>query len=261
MKQTSSQTVKFPSNPFKSDDFEPLEITFSLGAPVMLSYPWIMFDAMVAHAVLEQQFPEILATLDSRVVADLSAMPLPLEKHEFLSLRQNPGFPNEMVAGIDFFYHASCSRFDVKATGTANIRKRICESDASHVTGLKKVDIVRGKLKAYDMRMVTITAPSCSFFCKGNKDAIVSLLEGITGLGKKRAAGFGRITGVFVSTTGSDTSIVHPGFGVNRPIPVTATKDLDLPGMADNVALLAYKPPYWDKSTHALCRVPDGFGG
>jgi len=245
-RKTSSRTIKFPSNPFNSEAFEPLEVRFELGAPVMLSYPWIMFDALVAHAVLEQHFPDVLTSLDSRVVVDLSEMPLPLEKYTFGS--------------NDFIYHASCSRFDVKGTATANIRKRICESDTSRIENLKKVDIVRGPLKAYDMRMITITAPTCTFYCKGDKDALASLLAGVTGLGKKRAAGFGRVMNVTVAMMDADTSIVHPTFGVNRPVPVPLAEQLGLPGASGNVALLAYKPPYWDKSSHALCRVPDGFG-
>jgi len=180
------------------------------------------------------------------VVVDLSRMPLPLEKHE--------------LGSNDFFYHASCSRFDVKATATANIRKRLCESDTSHVSGLKKIDIVRGQLKAYDMRMVTIIAPQCMFYCNGSKSALESLLANTTGLGKKRAAGFGRVIDVTVSRAGSDFSILHPVHGVNRPVPVAMAEKLALPRAAENVALLAYKPPYWDKSSHTLCRVPDGFG-
>ena len=121
------------------------------------------------------------------------------------------------------------------------------------------MDIVRGPFKAYDMKMITVAAPSCKFWCVGAKTALECLLAGVIGLGKKRAAGCGRITNISVTSTGSDHSIVHPALGVNRPIPVAATKTMVLPGSSENIALLAYKPPYWSKGDHVLCRVPDGF--
>jgi len=240
--------IKFPSNPFNNDRMEPLEIEFKLGAPVMLSYPWIMLDSLVAHAVLEQHFPDVLASLDGRVVVDLSELPMPLEKHRFTSNGKE-----------DFLYRGSCSRFSPSKTATVNIRKRLCEPDTRYLASTRKVDIVRGPFKAYGMKMITIAAPSCKFWCVGARRPLEELLAGVSGLGKKRAAGCGRIIGVSIVEAEQDASMLHPDHGVNRPVPVSLAKQLDLPGASESIAMLAYKPPYWNKSKHALCRVPDGF--
>lgn len=227
----------------------PLKITVRLGSPVMLSYPWIMLDSLLMHLALERDHPGLLASLDPRNPVDLD-VPLPLAM---------------VRVGGAYLYKGSCSRFSegVKAS-TMQVRKHVSPDDVEYLASPpKRLDIVRGAFKAYDMRMTTINARECTWHAVGDRDGVARLLENLDGLGKKRAIGYGRVLGVSVERCQEDWSIVHPIHGLNRPVPVSMAPSI--PGVAGattgEVANLAYRPPYWAKELHVPCHVPAGFGG
>lgn len=232
-----------------SEDYIPLEVRVDLASPVILSYPWIMLDSLLAHLVLEQQYPELLQSLPPRDPVDLTAVFLPLLREDFVL----GGKPT-------YLYHASCSRFGPAKTGIAHLRKKIAEDSLRFLnTRKRQIDVVRGPFKAYDMSQVSVSAKTCVFYCVGQETAIRTLLEGLQSLGKKRAAGYGRVINTQVLTITTDCSFVHPEFGLNRPLPVAFAEGRAIAGTT--TALLAYKPPYWGKQMVALCYTPSGFAG
>lgn len=220
----------------------PVQVTIRLGTPVMLSYPWIMLDSLLMHLALELDHPDLLASLDPRQPVPLDEVTLPVAKN------------GEM-------FKVSCSRFSEHVQAAANIRKKIEPGDAKYLaTPPKNIDIQRGAFKAYDMRMVTINASTCTFHAIGDVAGLERLLQNLDGLGKKRAAGFGRVLSVTVEPCGEDHHLVHPVHGLNRPVPVEVGERV--PGierLSPGVATLAYKPPYWSKEGHVPCYIPGGF--
>jgi len=93
----------------------------------------------------------------------------------------------------------------------------------------------------------------------GDKAWLEKYCTSLLAFGARTASGNGRIDKCTITSIPRDFSIVHPGFGVNRPVPVKATEALGLPGARTDVAMLSCKPPNWSRPNHVLCRIPEGF--
>ncbi|WP_456478144.1 hypothetical protein [Geoglobus ahangari] len=213
-------------------DFRPLRITFRMASPVCLTYPWIHFDAILAHLMQRKLDSHGYRSLPSkRVVKVTGKSILPLKK----------------TAGI---YHASVSFFDVSEAYTTTIYKRFCEKhlDLRRIRR-KKIDRARGHFRDYMISLVYVPAKRVTFYANGNPDRIESLLEGLPGLGKKVAIGFGFIKDFRIHESDEDHSIVKDGRAM-RPIP------LPLLEATSEVVAMAYKPPYWAKEFVAPCAPP-----
>ena len=211
----------------------PLKITFRMQTPVCLSYPWIHFDAIVAHLKQRQMDSHGLRSLPSkRVVKILGERILPLKK----------------TAGI---YHASVSFFDTSKAFATKIYKRFCERhlDLRRVRK-KKIDTSRGHFRAFMINLIYIPARTVTFYACGDPDELQQLLRFLPGLGKKIAIGYGFIKDFSIQEINEDYSIVKDGVAM-RPIPVPLVHS------ASDVVAMAYKPPYWAKEFVAPC-VPPG---
>jgi len=147
-------------------------------------------------------------------------------------------------------YHASVAQFDVVDAGVATIYKRFSEQQ-SHIirTDKKSVDISRGHFKAYAMRLPYIPARTATFYVNGDLNEILRLISFLPGLGKKVAYGYGAIKSISVEETPEDYSLVKDGVAM-RPLPLFFAE-------SNEKMMLAWKPPYWDKTNVASC-VPPG---
>lgn len=210
----------------------------------MLSYPWIMLDGLIAHVVFEALLGDLWHAIPLREPLPLlDWYPLPFAKAEFAT-------PN----GGDFFYHASCSRFEHSETYGTTLHKAVMPENLAHLMDPKKTyDRVRGEFKAYAMEMRCNPSQYCDFYCLGDRKALEHWGNMILGLGKKRAVGFGKVVNIEIMGALEDYSITHFD-QINRPIPIGFNPTWDKPK-----ALLAYKPPYWAKINHQLCYAPGGF--
>ena len=83
----------------------------------------------------------------------------------------------------------------------------------------------------------------------GNKPEISRLLKSVVYLGKKTAYGYGRVKSIHIERIDRDYSIIKNSKAM-RPIPIRMVRD------AEVKAMLAYKPPYWDKHSVELCAFP-----
>ncbi len=230
-------------------NFVPFEVRIALGSPVILSYPWIMFDSLLAHLVLERDHPDLLQILPCRDPVDIGDIFLPLAKVDF-----------ELDGRKTYLYRASCSRFMPTSLGVAHLRKKIAESNFQYLSTKKRqIDVVRGPFKAYDMTLISLNARECIFYGVGDIYKVQRLLDNLNGLGKKRAAGYGRVTRVNVEQISGDLSFYHPSWGYNRPFPIKY-QAIPAGGHEPHAqAILTYKPPYWSKNMATLCYAPDGF--
>lgn len=231
--------------------FEPLEIRFDLLSPVVLTYPWICLDGYIAYAAGLDSFGQdawsLLQDKDPRE-RTWDMLPVPIAK----------------VEGQDeFFYKCSVGRFsEPEAVSSKQYQKMFCgEGLASNDSTKRMYMIVGGQFKLRCIRYPVNYSRSITFWCCGDKRLLEKYCSGITALGTRTAAGNGRIDRCTITSIPRDFSIVHPGFSVNRPVPVSMIKNLgfDLPGDYHHVALLSSRPPNWSKHNHELCRIPEGF--
>lgn len=90
-----------------------------------------------------------------------------------------------------------------------------------------------------------------TFWAVGHKEEVADLLSRITATGKKNAIGYGIIDDWTVEETDEDYSLIHPKYGLMRPVPVEEAPENNCPAM-----MYATKPPYWKQSNARLCAVP-----
>lgn len=208
----------------------------------MLSYPWIMFDGLIAHIQAQSVLGSLWNQLPLREPLEIiNEIPLPIKKAEF----------NE----TDFFYYASCSQFQTKYIYTTILHKHIAINNFKELERPKKrYDTVRGDFKSYAMEMVCNPSKWIDFYVNGDEEALSELCAKVDGLGKKRAIGFGRIMRFEISVCKEDLSLGIPDF-LMRPIPIDYfTKPLNLAQ-----GMVAYRPPYWAKHNYRRCYLPGGF--
>lgn len=98
----------------------------------------------------------------------------------------------------------------------------------------------------------TIVTPDVRWICIGDLEKIKGLLGDLSFIGKKRAQGFGEVTGWSVETTDLNPLVDENG-APRRPIPKNMFDgDMSLP-LQD----LAWKPAYWNLENRAACFAPE----
>lgn len=217
--------------------FEPLEISFRMETPICLTYPFIFFDALIAHLRNRYVDPEGYRALPSKkVVKKASEIDIPIKKM--------------VLPSGDFIYHASVSIFDFNEGYITTIYKRFCEKHLNYEKiKRKKIDRGRGFFRDYMIKLVYVPAKTVTFYVNGDVEQIEKLLEGLPALGKKTAIGFGVIKDFKIKEIKDDRSIIWNGKAM-RPIPMEAVSE------ASEIVLMAYKPPYWAKENHRPCVPP-----
>lgn len=227
--------------------FEPLKISFFLRTPLVLGWPWIHFDSLIAHTILRRELGSKYYTLPSKKLEEKavevfrSEMPILRTRHNGLEL-----------------YHASVSFFEEKVVGGVTIYKKF-HTRAIGLTKSKKrrVEITRGHFKAFAMRMPLVVTRRVDFFVLGDEGELEELVKHIPALGKKRVYGFGDIKKFTIEKIDRDSSLISEEGVVMRPIPVRAFKKIKI---SENVSVgvVGYRPPYWWKSNGETCILPGG---
>lgn len=96
-----------------------------------------------------------------------------------------------------------------------------------------------------------VTAPSITWYGQGNAEAVERLLRSVDFIGKRRASGFGQVTGLQIEPNELDG--VTGFFGEPlRPVPIELFK-------GDKASLkvdAAWRPAYWHPSNRGICFVP-----
>lgn len=115
-----------------------------------------------------------------------------------------------------------------------------------------------GKYRAYRIPNIirTIKDGIITFYAVGHKNEIEEMLNLIPSLGKKYAAGFGKIKKWVVEEAEADYTLWHEKHGLMRPVEVGSdeAKQYNL----EDYPILPYciKPPYWKAKNRRLCYVP-----
>jgi len=215
--------------------YDNLKVVFKLETPVCLTYPFLFFDGILAHLANRRDNPDYRFLPSKKVVKEVAEIPIPVEKVE---------------RDGEWVYKASVAEFDFKEPSTAIIYKKFCERYLDYKQlKVKKIDRGRGFFKDFSIKLMYFPAKTATFYVRGIKEEIKALLEGLPGLGKKTAIGYGFIRCFKVQKVKNDYSIVKDGKAM-RPIPI------DLVASAERIVQLAYKPPYWAKENVKPCACP-----
>ena len=224
--------------------YQPFKITFHLQSPIVLGSPWLMFDGIISHLIFREQLGQDYYTLPSKEPVTIHDKQLlkPLKRSRTYGASDN----GDLI-------HASVAQFDVDITdaSTVTVYKRFDDSHCHEIaTETRKINIGAGHYRAYMMRLPYLPAKTATFYCCGDMAEVIRLIGYLPGLGKKTAYGYGMIRSVSVEKTAEDYSLVKDGVAM-RPLPCSFGYK------SDDVMMLAWKAPYWDKRNVTAC-VPPG---
>lgn len=224
--------------------FEPLKIRFNIATPIMLSYPFIFFDGLIAHIKAKDVLGEYFDLLPQRIPINfVDNLDLPIKRTNINS---------------DYLYHASISIFE-DPTPSINIIHRQFSGDLvnQYTQSIKKrnIDLSRGKFKLYQMRMPVNNSKYVDFYCNGDKKELERLCRYVEYIGKKRSIGYGSVLSFEIEKLKEDYSIIKDN-KIMRPVPLIFCPMFNIKNQ-DNIAMMNYKPPYWDKSSSKLCVIPE----
>ena len=99
------------------------------------------------------------------------------------------------------------------------------------------------------------SASTISWYAQGNADAVERLLRGVGFIGKRRASGFGQVTGLRVEPDDLNGVVGHFGEPL-RPVPVSVFRDTFGGDATSLRADAAWRPAYWNPDNRAICHVP-----
>lgn len=225
--------------------FQPLEIQIALGSPVVLTYPWILLDGIMAYGIGEMIFQERWQSLCSGGQVD-----------RIWGILPSPLLSSEGIA------HGSVGRFSEKeATGHIQMTKPLSVEYLKYCHPFqKRYMIVGGDFKVHKKIYASNMSPFLTFWANGDQTTIETIFRYHTpGVGKRIGNGYGKITDIQIHEIPHDYSIWHPQWGLNRPIPIIFPSLLNGHSLPDVVGYVAYRPPYWAKENHTKCFIPAGF--
>lgn len=168
---------------------------------------------------------------------------------------------------IDGLFHASCVRFD----GEVAKRRQtfIASLRATHNIPL---ELVRQKKNGGPHRQINVQRRSDfgnimniyeAKFCKtiswvaqGDPEHVLSILEGVILIGKRRGSGYGQVQNWRLSECNEDGLVGPDGFPL-RPIPLEMWGGDSSAVRAD----VAWRPAYWREENRAICVVPNSMAG
>lgn len=208
------------------------KITFNLKSAIsFVERP--LFDGILAYCWMKEKYGEVPQKLTINE-AEVESFELPLKKHE------------------DGYFMASWLMFDesnhVEAVGSW---KKRWANEHDHLTNFqgkkRKVRVVAGEFKSYNMPLVLHNVGKCWFYFDGDAEAVKSLIEKhLWGIGKKTSQGYGEIGRFEIEKVD-----FNPFQEIIRPIPI---KQEDLKN-AGGVAMrwMGWKPPYWLPQHQGFC--------
>lgn len=202
----------------------------------------IMLDSILYHAWFCKHCPEVLEGLGSAEYNGYTGLPL----------RQLPG--NRWAASKGVYEETG------RTVEYLNKRPNFFNADKIGRLDMEKgiISDSVGAYRAYRMPNVirTVKGGIITFYAVGHADKIRELLETMSAVGKKAAAGYGIVDRWTVEDCGEDYTLYHPTHGLMRPVEVGDEGGLDLTGYP--VYQYGVKPPYWKRKNARLCYVPIG---
>lgn len=173
------------------------------------------------------------------------------------------GDVSHMIRCVDGLYYASAAVLadvtgSIKASFVASMRPdRTPEWLNVVAPNTKSGDLSIGDsryreagnvINAYD----AVVAAAVVWYATGDRDAVLSALQEVRFIGKRRAAGYGEVTGWEVEDGDLDGLVGYLAEPL-RPIPADRWTE-----GGDQIAIdTAWKPPYWAIENRAKCYAPE----
>jgi len=220
-------TYEPPSN------FVPFQIEYRLATPLIMGYPWIFGDGLLARQLMIEILGDEFYNLPAKT-------PLPIWKYLRLPCQQTGDI-----------YHASASILDTDEKHTTIFYKRFHE--APDLKTKTRIRMNSGQMRNFMLKFPYSASQTVKFNFMGNEKEIARLMGSIRHIGKKHAAGGGEIASMKVQRLQKDESIIKDGVAM-RSIPTKMLKSFgDIHCM-----LMAYRPPHWANENVTLCVAPGG---
>ena len=161
------------------------------------------------------------------------------------------------MVGDHWYWQSSAPCYCYRSESTHKFRKRWApgiDSPAPNWGKRKaKWDTSQGAEKAYDLPLFVRIPQTITWYCNGDPRAIETLLAGCTGLGKKRAHGYGQVNQWKV-TNHDDWHLWGPAGQLMRPIPVDAMPRERPVDFA--IRDWGWRPPAWLPANKTRCAMP-----
>ncbi len=220
---------------------EPLRVRAWLRTPVVCE-PALPLDGILHYQALRERYGAESATvpggLPGRSEESIPILPL--------AVRDDGGKPH-------WYYASSWAQWPERADGQDTWNKRLA---TTHVELLSdtgrpvRVQISRGRYRAYHMPIFYRSALHVEWYCCGDVERLAALLAPVTHIGKKRSQGWGRVMRWEIEPVAEDWSVWRNG-KLMRTIPILAAQDLDC-----GQAWYGIRPPYYQSANQTLVWLP-----
>lgn len=146
-----------------------------------------------------------------------------------------------------WFYHCSFAQWPERVVEDSSFKVK--QGDwlkfTQHLNDkVRKVDTQRGKFKAYHIKMYYRHAEYVDWYCVGDPEKLMELLQFCTHLGKNTGDGWGAVLKWQIQDWPEDWSIRGFNNQLMRAVP------------ADNGLLYGVRPSYWNPRHVIPCKMP-----
>lgn len=214
----------------------PIKVTAKLVDGRINSADGLLFlDSILYHAWFCKYSPETFQGLVSDKPTDMK-FGLPLRQLEGGRYAASCGFYTQHSYAVEYW----------------NKRPDFMGRNEKYLDAKGKIDTGAGELKAYHFPQIIRTVSDIEFYAVGNPEKVRELLTYIPAIGKKPAAGWGKVKEWIVEEFPEDWS-TEGGYGLMRPMPVD---EYDPKGRLYTISDCAIRPPAWKSCNQKLCYVP-----
>ena len=237
---------------------EPLVVTAHLSQPLSITRPHdLQFDGLLAHAILHALFEDEAYHLPDPREAWLW-VPLPLAMHGDRLERLTGSILGEHEKRQWWWY--ACSTPEIAETAyTRQYWNKRFNTDASSdfIDFGKRRGVViteNGQFKAYHQPLMLVQTLIVTWHVVGDKTMIEETVRHCSGIGKKRAYGYGAVERWEVTPEEADRSL-YTGDGIlARPVPLDALNMLGYNGPF-SVQYIAFRSPGWLPENQQECAL------
>lgn len=229
---------------WEAEDFRDVTVRITFSSPVLVNSPFIYFDGILSHLCLKLALGQDYYTLSSKSpFADADRV-----------IRERAPHPVEVRDGvmqcsvIEFYDEHGWVDVTTRAK-LVHIYKRFDPTRAHLIsTGRSKISISSGIFRNYVKRYPSIMPDYALVHTRAKVRAMELLLEHLNNIGKKYVLGYGKVRSIEILDP-LKRGIVHDGIAL-RPIPEW------LCSHAEDVVIMPYRVPYWDRKNMVRCAVP-----
>jgi len=221
--------------------FETLHVVADLGAPVAGWDDGIHLDGPLSFGAFldmdyedRQKLPPISGpwALDFQLPLDTWTCPAsPGEGHAQLRIKDT-----ELLWG----WRCSAAHADWRGADVRKVRKRVAVAEMARLTDSPSVNMAGGRFKAQEIPYPTRVARQLHWWCVGDGDEILRLLDPVHAIGKLCNQGLGTVLRWHVETAGDDWSIQRDGH-LTRRMPLSS-------GLLGFASVGSIRAPYHHRS-------------